>query len=986
MQLRVPHSRLRRRTGLLTLLLLASSASAIPRQSASQVNCVYPPGAKLWSDPASWGGTGGVPGYDSNPIIGRTETFILDADTAQLGTLTIKGRLIFAEQDLLLEANQIIIDGGHLDVGGHCGPFQHQATILIRQPDCNQVPQDYGIIVKDGGLLELRGKDYSPSWTRLAQTAKQGDTSILLDQSVNWPVNGEIVLASTDFDMELCEEHSVQAVASGLVTLNGIGMAHEHFAGEVGTPPHTVPEFGEVALLTRNIIIQGTPVECTIDGNTFKYGGHVRFERSDPSKPAPIGLLDWVTFKNLGNAGQMGQYPLHFHRVGDLSASHVKNCSITYSNNKGLVIHNSQNLVATGNVVFDTLSHAYYMEEDGQGPSSSCPEEMVVGCTLDNNLGLLTRAAASGHMLHEHDAKPGTFYMRNWDNTITNNAAAGSASMGFYHRMPNECLPTGAYLQDYGNVAHSNGQHGWYHNDRPRVNLDPASNQPYVQGLNCWKNREYGIWLRAYQAVSISNSTMADNRTGLYVGSAGRAITFPDTTVQYVHDLVIVGESPQNKYSEPASAFTTLEQAHGRSLPAEHSWMPPCLVVPPLQPLAAITDYDGLIAIGESNLPQHSETIHIDHFADFDYSTPSTPGWIRQSAAFTQIPGISPWAVDPRNFVRNVNMVKPGAGGSGVRRPVLMRDAGPDQNGIANTVLFDIEGDIVSWLHDNSPVAPPCVPSGTPSYFFPDTAILSNISAASTPPCFDSDVNGWLWSPDMTSASTECIAQLEIVDCSPDTCSEPTHADFWHMDAAVSPAVTLASFRSINPPEGSVHAFVTNVPLVNTPSDDFRQNLFLATWERITKKTQPSCEEIDLLLYEGCGGSELVIPDKLIVNLHYARVGAVVYFGIPLAAKPTSVTSDVVGTPIPEVPRLSDLWGAPNDTWCWSTNTAILPVQQGAGVMYGKIVVEDGGTDAISTVLNDPALQSFYDGAPASFYINCPPGCTECPSQTPSCP
>jgi hypothetical protein len=47
------------------------------------------------------------------------------------------------------------------------------------------------------GLLEMHGIPRNITWTRLAQTAKPGDTSITLQEYTDWAVGEEIAIATT---------------------------------------------------------------------------------------------------------------------------------------------------------------------------------------------------------------------------------------------------------------------------------------------------------------------------------------------------------------------------------------------------------------------------------------------------------------------------------------------------------------------------------------------------------------------------------------------------------------------------------------------------------------------------------------------------------------------------------------------------------------------------------------------------------------------
>jgi hypothetical protein len=66
------------------------------------------------------------------------------------------------------------------------------------------------------GTLDLHGKPHSVTWTRLSEPANAGSQRICLLRKVDWPVNADIVIASTDY----VKEHAETRVITG-VTSNG---------------------------------------------------------------------------------------------------------------------------------------------------------------------------------------------------------------------------------------------------------------------------------------------------------------------------------------------------------------------------------------------------------------------------------------------------------------------------------------------------------------------------------------------------------------------------------------------------------------------------------------------------------------------------------------------------------------------------------------------------------------------------------------------
>ena len=93
----------------------------------------------------------------------------------------------------------------------------------------------------------------SNTWTKLANTANAGSTSIQVLNAAGWRVGDEIVLASTDFDPRQAERRTIAAISGNTITLDK-KLDYMHF----GKITFDVDERGEVGMLTRNIVLQAS--------------------------------------------------------------------------------------------------------------------------------------------------------------------------------------------------------------------------------------------------------------------------------------------------------------------------------------------------------------------------------------------------------------------------------------------------------------------------------------------------------------------------------------------------------------------------------------------------------------------------------------------------------------------------------------------------------------------------------------------------------
>ena len=62
--------------------------------------------------------------------------------------------------------------------------------------------------------------------------------------------------------------------------------------------------------------------------------------------------LSNVEVFNAGQAFELGRYPIHFHMVGNVETSYVKQCSIHHTFNRALTFHAVQHLRAEQNVAY----------------------------------------------------------------------------------------------------------------------------------------------------------------------------------------------------------------------------------------------------------------------------------------------------------------------------------------------------------------------------------------------------------------------------------------------------------------------------------------------------------------------------------------------------------------------------------------------------------------------------------------------------------
>jgi hypothetical protein len=89
----------------------------------------------------------------------------------------------------------------------------------------------------------------------------------------------------------------------------------------------------EVGLLTRNVKYQGDP-ETSPDN---QYGAVIIMH--SPGDESTSARIDSIELTNVGQAFILGSYPIHFHMIGTVHSSYVKNNSIHHTFNRAVTIH-----------------------------------------------------------------------------------------------------------------------------------------------------------------------------------------------------------------------------------------------------------------------------------------------------------------------------------------------------------------------------------------------------------------------------------------------------------------------------------------------------------------------------------------------------------------------------------------------------------------------------------------------------------------------
>jgi G8 domain len=432
-------------------------------QQSSRTNCPHlQSGLSDWHQARTWPKLR-IPRAGENVTLPSNRKVVINESILRtLGTVTIPSTttLIIGEA-----ANGIQIDANGFDVKGSLVAgsdtclIQTPVTITLhgkRPTDAvqNRPTETYkGISVT--GTLDLHGKRYYRSWTRLAKSVNPGDKVLFLQDFVNWQVGQRIVLVTTALkDSREWHQNEVLLIAKvdtqpfanvGASVTVSTAVKYKHIAN--------TGYQAEVGLLSRTIIIQGSaadseptdkdPLTCMVPVGEERYGdtrmpcgyseitgfgGHVIVHGKGR------GYVEGVEFYRMGQTNVLGRYPIHFHLLGNCPSCYVRASSFYHSFYRCVAIHGTNQALVTENVAYDVTGYCYYLE-DGVEENNTLSFNLAahihaIGPKPPNGMGSqeIDPIAQNLRLTLPADVTASGFYVTNVRNNIIGNAANGVSS------------------------------------------------------------------------------------------------------------------------------------------------------------------------------------------------------------------------------------------------------------------------------------------------------------------------------------------------------------------------------------------------------------------------------------------------------------------------------------------------------------------------------------------------------------------------------
>ena len=225
---------------------------------------------RYWSNDTLWP-LGRMPIDSEDVYIPAYTTIYLDVDTANLGTLTIDGALIFQSITIIrLNAQRIWVRDGVLIAGNSTDPYKYpiEINLLGDMESADLIIDDF--IDSGNKILAITGQltlisDYPQSGVsrKLTSNANNGSLSVSLNGAVDWKIGDQIVIGPSEFSPDTSEIRMIISIENaGFELILDLPLNFFHYGCPdtdlyLNSEGLTLDMRATVGLLSRNIMIQG---------------------------------------------------------------------------------------------------------------------------------------------------------------------------------------------------------------------------------------------------------------------------------------------------------------------------------------------------------------------------------------------------------------------------------------------------------------------------------------------------------------------------------------------------------------------------------------------------------------------------------------------------------------------------------------------------------------------------------------------------------
>ncbi|HSP99710.1 MAG TPA: hypothetical protein VL049_21015 [Candidatus Dormibacteraeota bacterium] len=337
--------------------------------------------------------------------------------------------------------------------GGTLNLFGYKGALPLQSADGAKIAageDDHCVVPTQSGLDALEMRAWAnlsgSSWGRL-DGLNAARTQLTLDRPAkDWQPGDQIVVGTTDWYPGHNELRTIRSLSGDGTTITvcrpaagGTGpggcpespvaadaLDYPHYASifdartldgaeytQSGLNRTAVDLRATVGLLSRSIEIRSLGAtanqdfpsvdQCMIKSGTRQdpscyFGGHVMVRQGFRE-----AQIQGVEFKQLGQGGRIGHYPVHFHLAKSTAytgkKAFVKDSAVWDSMTRFMVIHGSHDVTLSRNVGFASVGHGYYLEDASEIDNRLC-----------YNIGFSARGALKE--FYEAQAQPA-----NWSGT-----------------------------------------------------------------------------------------------------------------------------------------------------------------------------------------------------------------------------------------------------------------------------------------------------------------------------------------------------------------------------------------------------------------------------------------------------------------------------------------------------------------------------------------------------------------------------------------
>lgn len=248
--------------------------------------------------------------------------------------------------------------GGKFNIGSAGTPFARKATITLHGDQNSDIitmdTEQNTKSISNIGIMGFYGKPRSLMGRLLAE-AQKGATALKVTTGLDWVAGDVLGFAPTAVQHLHSEEAIVQSYNAGtgdLVITSGLKFYH---FGAATSDFKGADLRGEVFLLSRNVLIEGSQAKNTWNGVVVTADLSLLDLFGKEQKFSGISNLEWVELKNMGQDNNQ-KAALNFwnslRTAEQENFSSVKGISIHMGRGWGIRIENSQNITFKDSVVF----------------------------------------------------------------------------------------------------------------------------------------------------------------------------------------------------------------------------------------------------------------------------------------------------------------------------------------------------------------------------------------------------------------------------------------------------------------------------------------------------------------------------------------------------------------------------------------------------------------------------------------------------------